>query len=144
MFSLSYIEAKVRFNTTSKVPRNLYLYPSKSKRNEIPDRHTVKHMISMKRLLQTLILACSIVFTVSANDRPSIVKKNAKGQEKTSFELLAEIKGIVDTLEEKDSLLRFSYMDYCLDSILFQSKEKYKRLYFAQQMYSTPHFLTTG
>ncbi|MBR4839255.1 MAG: hypothetical protein IK005_02125 [Paludibacteraceae bacterium] len=88
----------------------------------------------MKRLYQIFILTFLSIFAVSANDRPQIVKTNAKGQEKTSFELLTEIKGIVDTLEEKDSLLRFSYMDYCLDSILFQSKEKYKRLYLAQQM----------
>ncbi len=88
----------------------------------------------MKQLFGICVFAFLSISVASANDMPSIVKTNAKGQEKTSFELLAEIKGIVDTLEEKDSLSRFSYMDYCLDSILFQSKEKYKRLYLAQQM----------
>ena len=88
----------------------------------------------MKQLFGICVYVFLSISVASANDMPSIVKTNAKGQEKTSFELLAEIKGIVDTLEEKDSLSRFSYMDYCLDSILLPRKDNREGLYLARQI----------
>ena len=88
----------------------------------------------MKQLFGICVFVFLSISVASANDRPPIVKTKANGQEKISYELLKEIKGVVNTLEEKDSLLRFSYMDYCLDSILFQTKEKREKLYLAQYM----------
>ena len=88
----------------------------------------------MKQLFGICVFVFLSISVASANDRLPIVKTNAKGQEKTSFELLAEIIGIVDTLEEKDSLSRFSYMDYCLDSILLPRKDNREGLYLARQI----------
>ncbi len=85
------------------------------------------------KLLCTFLLFMSVL-TVSANNRLQIVKTNDNGSEKTPYELMREIKGIVDTLEEKDSLLRYSYMDYCLDTLLLQNVGKYWGRYLAQQM----------
>lgn len=85
------------------------------------------------KLLCTFLLFMSVLI-VSANNRLQIVKTNDNGSEKTPYELVKEIKGIVDTLEEKDSLLRYSYLDYCLDTLLLQNVGKYSGLYLAQQM----------
>lgn len=81
----------------------------------------------MKKAYQIYVMLFVFVFPTSASEILPISKTDTNGEAKSSMVLMRELGKKIASLESKDSLLKFSYIDYCIDSILFQGKDNNER-----------------